>query len=104
MRSGSLWAAAFLVVMNIQKTANSMRQGRENCPIGFRYSDEQKIRFAVLDRRVTQGTNSNAGMRFYERIWTVVASCTAQQKNIFKFLTQSLKAHYANTLPPSILP
>ena len=30
-------------------------------------STEQKIRFVVLDRRVTQGTNSDAGMRFYER-------------------------------------
>ena len=67
-------------------------------------STEQKIRFVVLDRRVTQGTNSDAGMRFYERIWTVVASCICQGKNIFKFLTQSLKAHYSNTPPPSILP
>ena len=67
-------------------------------------STEQKIRFVVLDRRVTQGTNSDAGMRFYERIWTVVASCICQGKNIFKFLTQSLKAHYENTQPPSILP
>lgn len=67
-------------------------------------STEQKIRFIVLDRRVTQGTNSNAGMRFYERIWTVVASCICQGKNIFKFLTQSLQAHYANTTGPSILP
>ena len=67
-------------------------------------STEQKIRFVVLDRRVTQGTNSDAGMRFYERIWTVVASCICQGKNIFKFLTQSLRAHYANTQPPSILP
>ena len=67
-------------------------------------STEQKIRFVVLDRRVTQGTNSDAGMRFYERIWTVVASCICQGKNIFKFLTQSLKAHHANTQPPSILP
>jgi len=67
-------------------------------------STEQKIRFVVLDRRVTQGTNSDAGMRFYERGWTVVASCICQGKNIFKFLTKSLKAHYANTQPPSILP
>lgn len=67
-------------------------------------STEQKIRFVVLDRRVTQGTNSDAGMRFYERIWTVVASCICQGKNIFKFLTQSLRAHYANTQPPSMLP
>jgi len=67
-------------------------------------STEQKIRFVVLDRRVTQGTNSDVGMRFYERIWTVVASCICQGKNIFKFLTQSLKAHCENTQPPSILP
>jgi transposase len=67
-------------------------------------STEQKIRFVVLDRRVTQGTNSDAGMRFYERIWTVVASCICQGKNIFKFLTQALKAHYANTQSPSIIP
>jgi len=68
-------------------------------------STEQKIRFVVLDRRVTQGTNSDAGMRFYERMWTaVVASCICQGKNIFKFLTQSLRAYYANTQPPSILP
>ena len=67
-------------------------------------STEQKIRFVVLDRRVTQGTNSDAGMRFYERVWTVVASCICQGKNIFKFLTQSLKAYYAKTQPPSILP
>ncbi len=67
-------------------------------------STEQKIRFVVLDRRVTQGTNSDAGMRFYERVWTVVASCICQGKNIFKFLTQSLRAYYAKTQPPSILP
>lgn len=67
-------------------------------------STEQKIRFVVLDRRVTQGTNSDAGMRFYERIWTVVASCICQGKNIFKFLKQSLKAYYTNTQQPSILP
>jgi len=67
-------------------------------------STEQKIRFVVLDRRVTQGTNSDAGMRFYERIWTVVASCICQGKNIFKFLTQLLRAHYTNTPSPSILP
>jgi transposase len=67
-------------------------------------STEQKIRFVVLDRRVTQGTNSDAGMRFYERVWTAVASCICQGKNIFKFLTQSLKAYYTNTQPPSILP
>ena len=34
----------------------------------------------------------------------VVAICICQGKNIFKFLTQSLKARYANTQHPSTLP
>lgn len=65
---------------------------------------ERAIRFVVIDRRVTQGTNSRAGMRFYERMWTVIASCTRQRRNIFNFLTESLKAHYTKSTPPSILP
>jgi len=58
----------------------------------------------VIDRRITQGTNSTAGMRFYERIWTVMASCTRQGRNMFHFLTKSLKAHYTTSTPPSLLP
>ena len=66
-------------------------------------STEQKIRFVVLDRRVTQGTNSDAGMRFYERVWTVIATCTAQRKNIFNFFRDTLKAYYANTPAPTLI-
>ena len=64
---------------------------------------EQKIRFVVLDRRVTQGTNSNAGMRFYERVWTVIATCSAKGKNIFAFFKDSLIAHYKNAPAPLLL-
>jgi len=65
---------------------------------------ERNIRFVVIDRRITQGTNSAAGMRFYERIWTVVASCTRQGRNTFHFLTEMLKAHYTKSTLPSLLP
>ena len=64
---------------------------------------EQKIRFVVLDRRVTQGTNSNAGMRFYERVWTVIATCHARKKSVFNFFKQSLHAHYTANQAPSLL-
>ena len=37
---------------------------------------EQAIRFVVLDRLVTQGTRSEAGNRWCERIWTVIATCS----------------------------
>jgi transposase len=36
---------------------------------------EQAIRFVVLDRLVTQGTRSEAGNRWCERIWTAIATC-----------------------------
>ena len=65
---------------------------------------EQKIRHVILDRRVTQGTRSWAGMRWCERAWTVVATCAAQNRSVFKFFHESLKAHYTNSPYPSILP
>src|SRR5262249_3278909 len=36
---------------------------------------EQAIRFVVIDRHITQGTRSEKGQRFCERIWTALASC-----------------------------
>ena len=65
---------------------------------------EQKIRYVILDRRATQGTRSWAGMRWCERAWTVVATCAAQNRSVFKYFHESLKAHYTNTSHPSILP
>ncbi len=35
---------------------------------------EQAIRFVVIDRHITQGTRSEKGRRWCERIWTVIAT------------------------------
>ncbi len=35
---------------------------------------EQAIRFVVIDRLITQGTWSEKGNRWCERIWTVIAT------------------------------
>ena len=37
---------------------------------------EQAIRFVVLDRRVTQGTRSEASRQWNQRIWTTIATLT----------------------------
>ncbi|MGC8553847.1 MAG: IS66 family transposase, partial [Phycisphaerae bacterium] len=37
---------------------------------------EQAIRFVVLDRHVTQGTRSERGRQWCERIWSAIATCT----------------------------
>jgi len=66
---------------------------------------EQAIRFVVLDRRVTQGTRSDAGMRFCERAWTVVATCTRHQQSVYHFFLDAITATLNPARPyPAIIP
>jgi transposase len=64
---------------------------------------EQAIRFVVLDRKVTQGTRSDWGQRWCERIWTVRATCAHHGRSTFRFLVDSLQAHWSNHPTPSLL-
>jgi len=65
---------------------------------------EQAIRFVVIDRRITQGTRSETGRRWCERIWTTVATCTQQGRSVFDFLLESVESHLRGAPPPSLLP
>jgi transposase len=64
---------------------------------------EQAIRFVVIDRIVTQGTRSEAGRRWCERIWTVIATCSQQGRSVFEYLRAAVEAHFAGTGVPSLL-
>ena len=64
---------------------------------------EQAIRFVVIDRRITQGTRSETGRRWCERIWTVIATCAQQGRSVFKFLLDSVHAHLGGSPSPSLL-
>ena len=65
---------------------------------------EQAIRFVVIDRLVTQGTRSEGGQRWSERIWTVLATCIRQGRGVFEYLSQAVGAHFAGAAAPSLLP
>jgi len=65
---------------------------------------EQAIRFVVIDRHITQGTRSEKGRRWCERIWTVIATCAQQGREVFQFLLDSVQAHFCGTSPPSLMP
>jgi transposase len=65
---------------------------------------EQAIRFVVIDRRVTQGTRSEGGQRWSERIWTVIATCAQQGRSAFDFLEAAIRARFTGTAAPSLLP
>jgi transposase len=65
---------------------------------------EQAIRFVVIDRHITQGTRSEGGQRWCERIWTVVATCTQQGRSVFDYLYAAVKARFGDGCAPSLLP
>ena len=65
---------------------------------------ERTIRHAVLYRKGCFGTQSDAGSRFVERIFTVVATLRLQRRNVLESLTQTCERAQAGQQPPSLLP
>ena len=63
---------------------------------------ERLIRPVVIDRRITQGTRGDAGMRWCERIWTTIATCKKQLRNVFDFICEAIIAHWSNKKHPSL--
>ncbi len=64
---------------------------------------EQQVRHCVIDRRITQGTRSEAGQRYHQRMWTTIATCAKQSRSFFGFLHESIAANLAGHTPPSLL-
>jgi transposase len=65
---------------------------------------EQAIRFVVIDRRITQGTRSDRGNQWCERIWTVVATCSQQGRSVFEYLEAAVATWFRGEEAPSLLP
>jgi transposase len=65
---------------------------------------EQAIRFVVIDRHITQGTRSESGQRWNERIWTVIATCVQQEMSVHDYLQEAVDAWFRNGPAPSLLP
>jgi transposase len=65
---------------------------------------EQAIRFVVIDRHITQGTRSEGGRQFCERMWTVIATCVQQGKSVYHFLREAVGNWFEGKPGPSLLP
>jgi transposase len=65
---------------------------------------EQAGRHAVLWRKTSYGTDSQAGSRFVERILSVVATCRRQGRHVLGYLTQCCEAALQGATAPSLLP
>ena len=67
-------------------------------------ASERTLRPAVLWRKGSFGSDSEAGSRFAERLLTVVATCRQQGRPLLAFLVASGEAALQGTAPPSLLP
>src|SRR5205823_9688572 len=65
---------------------------------------ERALRPAVLWRKGSFGSDSEAGSRFAERLLTVVATCRQQGRRLLDFLVAASEAASRGRPPPSLLP
>ena len=114
------WKRAFLEkVRRSPQEADALninrRFDRHGAPASFRFMDEagveptnnateRAIRQPVLDRRVTQGTRSERGLRWCERAWTAPATCSQQGRTTFRFFRHALVAYLTHCPTPTLLP
>jgi transposase len=64
---------------------------------------EQAIRFVAIHRRITQGTRSEGGRSWCERIWTVITTCGQQDRSVFDYLVEAVSAHFESASAPSLI-
>ena len=65
---------------------------------------ERALRHAVIWRKTSGGTESDAGSPFVERMLSVVATCRQQGRNVLEYLIACHEAHLLGHPAPSLLP
>jgi hypothetical protein len=63
---------------------------------------EQVQRFVTIHRRMTQGTRSERGRQWWERMCTTVATCAQQARSSFTFLCDCVAAWIIGQAAPSL--
>lgn len=65
---------------------------------------ERALRHAVIWRKLSFGTQSQAGSRFVETLLTAIESCRQQGRRLLSFVTQAVQDHFQGRPTPSLLP
>lgn len=65
---------------------------------------ERALRHAVIWRRISGGTDSEAGSRYVERVLSAVATCRHQGRDVLGYLTECHRASLAGLRSPSLVP
>lgn len=65
---------------------------------------ERLLRYAVIWRKLSYGTDSLAGSRYVERLLSAVGTLHLQNRDAYEYLTQLMTAYTAGQPLPSLLP
>jgi transposase len=82
------WLWTFTEVQGIEPTNNTA---------------ERALRPAVIYRKLSFGTQSEAGSRFIERMLTVSETCRLQKRSVFMWLAAAVEASLHNRPAPSLV-
>lgn len=66
-------------------------------------SAERAVRHAVMYRKTSFGTQSDAGSRFVERMLTTIATLRQQKRNVLEFVTAAYQARLLRIQPPALV-
>jgi transposase len=64
---------------------------------------ERALRHGVIYRKLSGGTDGEAGSRFVERILTIVATCRQQEIHVLDYLTRCYQASLDGQPAPSLI-
>ena len=65
---------------------------------------ERALRHAVIWRKLSFGTQSQAGSRFVETMLSVIETCRQQGRRLLSFVTGAVQAHFHGQPTPPLLP
>ena len=65
---------------------------------------ERALRHSTAGRKSCFGAASAAGNEFVARSLTVVATCRQQERHVWTFLTEVVRAYWAQSPPPTLFP
>ena len=82
------WLWTFVDVQGIEPTNNTA---------------ERALRPAVIYRKLSFGTQSEAGSRFIERMLTISETCRLQKRPIYQWLCEAVHASLNGDQPPKLL-
>jgi hypothetical protein len=64
---------------------------------------EISIRPIVIDRYITQGSRSQAGLKFCELTWSIQRTCSMNGISFYKYLREAVKSYFSGKPIPSLL-